>query len=681
MSVTTGSSVTVSKVLLPGGVNHFYTGNRPPLLAEPLIKLPLGSIEPEGWVRHQLQAEAEGMVGHLEELSPWCRRSVSAWVHPEGQGEYGWEEMPYWLRGFVDLGFLLHDQRITESARHWIDDILGSQRPNGYFGPTSNLTPVPDLWPNMIVLFALRSYYEATRDERVLPFMERYFRWQMSLPLEQFLPNSWQKVRGGDNLDSIYWLYNQTGHSWLLDLARVTHERTADWAGDIPSWHGVNICQGFREPAQYYQQTLDVRYREATERNYATVMKTYGQVPGGMFGADENARPGFTGPRQAAETCSIVEIMFSHEILARITGDGIWADRCEEVAFNSLPAALTPDLKALHYLTAPNMVQLDRRSKAPLLQNGGDMLSYSPFEQYRCCQHNVSFGWPYYAEHLWLATRGDGLAATLYAPCTVRARAGAQGAQVEIREETEYPFGERIRFHLENVVGMGSGLATARFPLVLRVPGWCPEPRLAVNGEELPVAPPEGGWGGWIVVEREWQLGDQVELQLPQRIRVQRWPANRNSVSVYRGPLAFSLRIGERWQPYASDSPYARAPGYAGEKQFPSYEVFSTTPWNYGLVLNETQPERSFEIVLPTSSERSASSEPDQPFTPDHAPVRLRAKARRLPSWQLEGNGLIQEVPPSPVATDEPVETVTLIPMGCARLRLSAFPVVTPDEK
>jgi hypothetical protein len=71
----------------------------------------------------------------------------------------------------------------------------------------------------MIMMYPLRSYYEATGDRRVIDLMTRYFRWQSGIPEEQFLPASWQKFRGSDNLDSIYWLYNRTGGKWLLDLA------------------------------------------------------------------------------------------------------------------------------------------------------------------------------------------------------------------------------------------------------------------------------------------------------------------------------------------------------------------------------------------------------------------------------------------------------------------------------
>ena len=63
-------------------------------------------------------------------------------------------------------------------------------------------------------------------------------------------------------------------------------------------------------------------------------MGGYGQFPGGGFAGDENYRAGFTDPRQGFETCGIVEFMASHEVLTRLTGDPLWADRCEELAFN-----------------------------------------------------------------------------------------------------------------------------------------------------------------------------------------------------------------------------------------------------------------------------------------------------------------------------------------------------------
>ncbi len=481
--------------------------------------------------------------------------------------------------------------------------------------------------------------------------MTKYFRGLMTVPLEHYLPGSWQKWRGGDNLDHIYWLYNRTGEQWLLDLARLNYERTADWTGGIPTWHGVNLCQGFREPAEYYQQTHDIRYLQATERNYNTVMSMYGQVPGGMFGADENARPGYIDPRQAAETCSMVESMHSDETLLKITGDPLWADRCEEIAFNSLPAAMTPDLKGLHYLTAANMVQLDRTGKAPLFDNDGDMLSYNPW-QYRCCQHNVAFGWPYFAEHLWMAAQGNGLAAVLYAASTVTAKVG-QGTEVRITETTDYPFSDVVEFKL-------SIPEAAAFPFVMRVPGWCKNPRVQVNGKSVEV---QANPLSWIMLERTWKNDDVVRLELPQTISIKVWKKNHSAVSVQRGPLTYALKIGERWE------------RYGGTNEWAAYEVFPTTPWNYGLIVDLKNPENSFEV-----GKRKGALAP-QPFTPENAPIELRAKGKRIPEWKLEMNGLIGALQDSPVRSDEPVEKIALIPMGCARLRVSVFPRISasPD--
>ncbi len=636
------------------GANRYYPGNRTPLAPNPLIKLSLGSVRPEGWLRRQLVLESKGFSGKLEEISQFCKYDGNEWTSPAGHGSFGWEEVPYWLRGYVELGYVLQDEQIIKRANQWLDAVIATQLPNGYFGSRSNLdservngarSHMLDLWPNMVMLFPLRSLYEATGDSRILPFMTKYFRWQMTIPLEDFLSASWQKQRAGDNLDSIYWLYNRTGDPWLLDLARVNHERTDDWSGGIASWHNVNFAECFREPAQFFQQAKDARYLQATLRNYDTMRRLYGQVPGGGYGADENARPGFNGPRNGTETCGWVEMMFSDEMLVGITGDRTWADRAEEIAFNSFPAAMTPDLKGLHYITSPNQIQLDSANKSPMIQNSGEMFRYDPYT-YRCCQHNAAFGWPYFSEYLWMATRDNGLAAVMYAPSQVKAKV-ADGTEIKLTETTSYPFDDSIAIAVATP-------KPVRFPLMLRVPGWCDNPSVSVNGKPLP-APKDAR--GWLVLDRLWSANDKLVLALPNKIRVQVWKENRNTVSVSRGPLTYSLKIGERW---------VRA---GGTDEFPSQDVYPSTPWNYGLVLNTKRPEDSFQVV---KTGKTAA----QPFAVDDTPIELRAKGRRIPQWKQEPNGMVGEVQPGPVNSGEPVEEITLIPMGAARLRISAFPQI-----
>ncbi|HWJ27618.1 MAG TPA: beta-L-arabinofuranosidase domain-containing protein, partial [Flavisolibacter sp.] len=403
---------TVKTTSVESSVNDFYTSNKSPLLPLHFIKLPIGSIKPEGWVRKYLELQRNGLTGHLGEISAWLEKKNNAWYSGNGTGDHGWEEVPYWLKGYGDLGYLLQDQAIIKETKSWLEKVFQSQRPDGYFGPAiiekENLNKtggVPDLWPNMIMLWCMQSYYDHSHDPRVLPFMTHYFKWQLGVPDEHLLTRYWEKTRGGDNLYSIYWLYNRTGEPWLLDLAKKIHRVTDNWAqpNNLPNWHNVNIAQSFREPATYFMQAKDSGLMQASYNDFNLVRKIYGQVPGGMFGADEDARKGYADPRQAVETCGMVEQMASDEILAGITGDPFWADHCEEVAFNTYPAAVMPDFKGLRYLTAPNMVVSDSKNHSPGIQNNGPFLMMNPFSS-RCCQHNHAQGWPYYSEHLWMAT-------------------------------------------------------------------------------------------------------------------------------------------------------------------------------------------------------------------------------------------------------------------------------------
>jgi DUF1680 family protein len=633
--------------------NPHYQGNRDPLLPSPLVKLPVTAVKPQGWLRKQMELMADGFSGRLNELSGFLKPEGNAWLDPNGKGDRSfWEELPYWLKGFGDLAYILDDPRLVKEAKRWIEPAIASQREDGYFGPRANLDrspdgqAKPDLWPNMVMLDALRSYYEYSGDERVPKLMARYFKWEASIPEDHFLKPFWQQQRAADNLQCVYWLYNRTGEAWLLDLGHRIHRHTANWTDGVANWHGVNISQSFRGPAVYFQQSKDPKHLAATERDYHTVRDLYGQVPGGLYGSDENCRPGYTDPRQAAETCTMAEMMLSEEQILKITGEAKWADRCEEVAFNSLPASMTADYKALRYLTSPNMVLSDAKNKSPGLQNDGPMLLFDP-RGHRCCQHNVAHGWPYFNEHLWLATASSGLCAAMYAPCEVTAKVG-DGVEVKIAEKTWYPFSDTIELKL-------STPRAVEFPLYLRVPGWCQGAELSLNGQPLDV---QAKGGSYVLIRRTWKDGDTVVLRLPMKIELTRWVRNKNSVSINRGPLTYSVKIGEK---------IVRV---GGDDKWPTLEIHPTSPWNYGLVLDDKDPAAGFEVV------ESKTPWAAQPFVWDQAPIELRAKVKKIPGWRQDRLGLVGLLRESPVKSDEPVETISLIPMGCARLRIAQFPVI-----
>jgi hypothetical protein len=651
LSAAAAGADTVTAVKEPSSGTPLYTANRAPLVPSKLIKLPIGAIKPGGWLAGMLAGECDGMTGHLNEISPWCKFENNAWSDPQGAGKNGWEELPYWLKGFGDLGYVTGDPRVLAEAKRWIDAILVNQDADGFIGPRGLKTALDgkaDLWPAMPILNALQSWYEHSGDERVLPYLTRYFRWEMDYPAEKMVAGYWPNVRIGDNIESVLWLYNRTGEPFLLDLAAKLHRRGARWDGGVINWHGVNVSQGFREPAMFWLASGDPAHLAAAYKNYDKVMALYGQMPGGGFAADENARPGYHDPRQRFETCSIVEFMHSFELLARFTADTKWADRCEELAFNTLPAALTPDQRALHYLTCANQVQLDRGNKSPGIQNGGCMFAYSPGAVYRCCQHNVSMGWPYFAEELWYATADRGLLAMLHAASSVTAKVGADGAKVDLTASGDYPFSDTITYKLLTA-------APVRFPLYLRVPQWSGAPMLTINGAAVAVSA-EPGW--YLKIDRQWADGDTVTVQFPMSIKIRTWNANHDAVSVDRGPLTYSLKIDEDWRTIKTADLY------------PDYEVYPKSAWNYGLVLDGGDPAKSFTLAAKPGPLAT------QPFKPDAVPLSLTAAARRIPGWQVDHNNLLTTLQASPVRSEEPQETVTLIPMGAARLRLAALPVI-----
>ncbi|MEO6915340.1 MAG: beta-L-arabinofuranosidase domain-containing protein [Chitinophagaceae bacterium] len=650
--------------------NRSYIGNKAPLAPSFFVKLPVGSIMPQGWVKKYLELQRDGLTGQLGNISAWLSKENNAWFSGNGQGDHGWEEVPYWLKGYGDLAYILKDEAMIKETKSWLEKVFQSQTANGYFGPRvtdkelqKNKAAIPDLWPNMLMLWCMQSYYEYSGDARVIPFMTKYFKWQMTVPDSSLLKTYWENSRGGDNLYSIHWLYNRTGEKWLLELGEKIHRNTANWMqkSTLPNFHNVNVAQCFREPATWYLQSKDPAHLEATYNDFYMVRKMYGQVPGGLFGADENARKGFTDPRQAVETCGMVEQMASDEILTGITGDPMWADNCEDVAFNTYPAAVMPDFKGLRYLTAPNMAVSDSRNHAPGLQNAGPFLMMNPFSS-RCCQHNHAQGWPYYAEHLFMATPDNGIGAILYSSGEVTAKV-ANGKLVTLKESTHYPFDDKIRMTIQTKEQVS-------FPLYLRIPAWCTAAVVSINGVASSVKMEPASYA---VVTRKWKEGDVVELTLPMNITRRDWSENNNSVSLDYGPLTLSLKIDESYRQMDTkksaigDSKWQAS---ADPSKWPSYEIYPASLWNYGLDLNHQPLDKQITVT------KKAWPADDFPFTLKSVPLTFQVSGQVIPFWTLDKYGLVDTLPQSPVIVDTKKEEIELVPMGAARLRISSFPLI-----
>jgi hypothetical protein len=619
--------------------------NRAPLTASVFDRLPLTSVRPAGWLREQLQLQAQGLTGHLDEFWPDVGPN-SAWLGGTGEG---WERGPYYLDGLVPLAYLLDDPKLIGKIKPWIEWTLTHQAADGAIGPSKNR----DWWPLMIMLKVLTQYQEATGDARVIPVMEKYFAYQSRVLAGDPL-HEWAVYRWEDELASLLWLYNRDGDPHLLDLARQLKAQGFDWEKLFANFpfpgkvardraqhdsHGVNNAMGLKTAALWQLISHDPADRGATARMLHTLDEFQG-LPNGMFSADEH----FAGrnPSQGTELCAVVETMFSLELDLSALGDPLLADRLEKIAYNPLPGGQSADLWEHQYDQQPNQV-LCSLGKRDWGTNGPESNLFGLEPNYGCCTANLHQGWPKFAASLWMASADDGLALAAYAPSQVRS--SVKGVEVTVDETTQYPFRDRVSLSV-------SPAAKVRFPLYLRIPAWAADASVAVNGQKVDGVRA----ASFQRIEREWQNGDRVEIVLPMKVRTV--TGFNGSISVERGPLVYSLAIGEAWSPLKQTGPVT------------DYEVYPTTAWNYGLRVDTANPAAAFEVT--------ESPVARQPFDRHTPPVSLKVNARRLPQWVIVDDSAAAP-PQSPVVAPGKDETVTLIPYGAARLRITSFPVLGPD--
>ena len=631
--------------------------NRTPLAPSKFYFLPQGSIRPAGWLKEQLRTQADGLSGHLDET--WTDVGPdSGWLGGKGES---WERGPYFLDGLVPLAYLLDDARLKAKAQRWIDWTLNNQAPSGMIGPASN----DDWWPRIVMLKALTQYQEFTGDSRVIPVMEKYFRYQLAeLPGRPL--RDWSKFRWQDELLSVVWLYNRTGSAYLLDLAQLLHRQGYDWEAEFDDFkytqritaeyiklekgeglkdlalatHGVNNGQAIKT-GPVWSQVSDSNVDRSAALKMISELNKYHGLPNGMFSCDEHLAG--LDPSQGSELCTVVEYMYSLEHALAIVGDPAFGDRLEQLAFNALPGTFTDDMWAHQYNQEPNQVECSLHHK-PWVSDGPESNLFGLEPNFGCCAANYHQGWPKLANSLFMlsgtqdSAAHDGLVAAVYAPCEVHTV--LRGTPIHLVEETNYPFRGTVKI----TVNPAAPLA---FPLQLRIPAWAAETTLTVNGQPQPRPTP----GTFAHIERTWTAGDRVEIVFPMKPRVSRW--FHNSVAVERGPLVFSYGIGESWVKLGDRGMTA------------DWQVFPTTGWNYALEVDETAPEKSVAV---TESEVGTG-----PFTRGNAPVRLSVKARKLKDWRAE-DGVANPLPQSPVTSDQPEETISLIPYAAAKLRITAFP-------
>ncbi len=627
--------------------------------------LPLGTIQPSGWLKEQLRIQADGLGGHLDEF--WPDIKESAWFGGKAEG---WERVPYWLDGLVPLAYLLDDPALKAKVKKAVDSILDQQHPDGWLGPVGDAQKHRpyDVWPLFPLFKALTQYQEATGDPRVIPALLKCCR-KIDAVISREPMYSWAKFRVADLAVTLDWLHNRTHEDWLLDLASKAFAQSHDWRAEFEHFpytekstrhhdldnHGVNIAMALKYGGEHYRLTHDAKDRDAVFRMLEQLDRYHGQ-PTGMFSCDEHLAG--RSPSQGTELCTVVEAMYSLEDLAETLGDSRLGDRLERIAFNALPATFKKDITAHQYDQQCNQVICSTKGEHVYTSNGPASNLYGLEPHFGCCTANFHQGWPKFASHLWMKTSDGGLAVIAYAPCVVRTT--IQGKPVTVEVDTAYPFQDDVSIRVTTAEPL-------TFPIHIRLPEWAE--RVVVRNRDAEVGSDDStgvlrsdygpnvkmgtSFKGGVYVDhvRRWSGTKTtiVDIKTPPRL----YEGVNGSVAIQRGPLVFALPIEAEWKK-VRDNP-----------QFADWEVYPKSPWNYALQIDREHPERSIQFGPVGRS----------PFSRTGAPIQARLKGRRLPSWGLE-RGAAAPPPKSPVASKEPLEDILLIPYGCTDLRITEFPVL-----
>lgn len=596
-------------------------------------------IVPTGWLRRQLEIQAEGLAGNLDKVWPDVRDS--RWI---GGDREGWERVPYWLDGFIPLAYLLDREDMKARAIGYVDAILARQQPDGWICPCGDAErPDYDVWGVFLICKVLVLYHDCSGDARIEESIYRTLR-QLNSHLDRHTLFDWGQARWFECYIPLLWLYARRQEPWLLQLAHKLRVQGMDWRQVFEDWqyetpgphgewtymtHVVNIAMALKAEA-LLMQVEDTPANVRAKAALSLLRRDHGMATG-HFTGDECLSG--TSPVQGSELCGVVEAMYSYEHLLAATGDAYWGDMLERLAYNALPATMSPDMWTHQYDQMTNQVQCTPLAKEHTVfrTNNGESHLFGLEPNFGCCTANMGQGWPKFALSTVMRTP-DGLAITAIAPVEIHTE--INGVPVCCRVETEYPFRDAYAVTIipERPV---------RFALTLRVPEFAQG--AYVDGGQVQL-------GKQPCVDRVWEGIQTIRVSLLFDATLVQRPSGMHCLT--RGPLLFAVAPQTEWtaHEYVKEGVERKAP-------YCDYLIKPKSPWNYAFA------GATFEKV-----EQPISS---IPFSPDTPPIALSGDMVQIP-WEAP-YGVCGEKPKACTPLSA-VEKVALIPYGCTTLRMTEMP-------
>ena len=590
-------------------------------------------IKPTGWLRRQLEIQAEGLSGHLDKMWPDIRDS--AWI---GGSREGWERVPYWLDGFIPLAYLLENEDMIARAKRYIDAILAQQCEDGWICPcTVEQRPTYDTWAVQLISKVLTVYYECSGDERipgvVYRVLKNYYQLLKDGTVQLFC---WGKFRWFEACIAIAFTYRRNPEPWLVELVQILKEQgtdytelTEEWKRPMNWWrfetHIVNLCMMLKAEA-VTAPLLGLPYSDMAEQ-LRTILDQYNGTVYESFTGDECLSG--VSPIQGTELCAIVEQMYSYAHLYAATGDGKWAQRLEVLAFNALPAAISDDMWTHQYVQMSNQIACVRFPGKSLFRTNSEEAHLFGLEpHYGCCTANFNQGWPKFALNAFFHN-GDTILNAMMIPSELNIEG------IRIRLDTDYPFRNEASYTIET---------DREFTFRIRIPSFAKN--LHVNGEERSTE-------DQVFSIQPGNTEIKVSFETPPQF-IQR---PHDLYAVKAGSLLFSLPISfdKKMYEYTRDGV---------ERKFPycDYELYPTSGWNYGYCGS------SLEVV------RSAVG--SVPFSSEQPPMTVKTTGVKIDWGYADGYDTVCAKIPESREPISDAEEITLHPYGCSKLRMTEMPII-----